>query len=74
MGAGTPVLPTKVRLHAEGEGIPAALAERATLKFYFGQNSLADLQSGLYDLRLDFAPEGRFERAEFQYNAVRIFY
>lgn len=73
MRAGTPLLPTKVSLHAEGEGIPAALAERATLKFYFGQNSLGDLAAGLYDLRLDFGPEGRFSRAEFQYNAVRIF-
>ncbi len=73
MGAGVPLLPTRVLLHAESEGMPAALAERATLKFYFGQNSLAALEPGLYDLRLDFTPEGRFEHAEFQYNAVRIF-
>lgn len=61
------------------EDLPAILAERRTLRFWFRHEALAHVPAGLYDIRFEIQREGRLatdstgeHQVEWQYNAVSI--
>ncbi len=66
------IKPVALFLH-DPDRTPVPLRGRDTIQFVFDTAALAKLKPGLYDLRLEIFQNGRMQRHEFQYNAVRIF-